>query len=113
MGLDRLYRLPFRPNWWVALVTLIVIATIAFDAVMIRKVGLRGPRLLRGGSWSDVPIPWLLVIAGGLAAIVVQAFNSIRAALAPVTPLQTQHRTRRESPASYVGRPLRGRGLNG
>lgn len=73
-ALNRLYGL--RLPKWVLSVTrrLHDVVILGFPLLLVWSVGLRGPELLAGGSWSEVPIAWLVyfsLCAVGFAGLVV------------------------------------------
>jgi hypothetical protein len=49
-----------------------------FPVVLLWFVGLRGPRLVDGGSWREVPLAWLLYIAVCTAGVFSLIASSVR-----------------------------------
>lgn len=60
---NRVYSLPLRSRILRRIRHLHDLAIPLFPLLIVWFVGLRGPALLTGGSWSDVPAGWLLVFA--------------------------------------------------
>ena len=95
-------------------VTVLVFAlVIACFFVLVSKVGMHGPRVLRGGDWSAIPTSWVIYIALCLAAVVFGITGNLIASNRREPSVQTSLTTRREDLAKTLGRKPAGTGLNG
>ena len=90
--MNRLYALPFRCGTLRHVRHLHDLLIPGFPVLLVWGLGLRGPELLMGGSWSDVPIGWSIYLglcSGGILSL----FLSIVRHLSRRTPaaLQSNH----------------------
>ena len=68
-ALNRGYELGLPQRLWQALVALLVLAALAGPLIIVWLVGLRGPAVLRGGAWADVPLASMLYFAVCVASL--------------------------------------------
>lgn len=64
----------------------------AFPVLLVWFVGVRGPGLLAGGSWRDVPVGWTIVLALCAAGAAGLAWSTLRWwTFTPAALLQSNH----------------------
>src|SRR4051794_16502593 len=69
--LGLVYRLAMSHRTWLILVTVGVAVAVVTSGLMLRQVGLRGPKLLRQDHWHRTPPAWraAVIASAGVAAI--------------------------------------------
>ncbi|MBC8108478.1 MAG: hypothetical protein H7Z14_17975, partial [Anaerolineae bacterium] len=67
------YTLGIRKRGWHLLAITHAIIGVTVPILLIIYVGLRGPAMLRGGAWTNVPLLWLVYMAICVAAVAVGA----------------------------------------
>lgn len=109
-ALNRIYGL--RVPGWVLQVTrrLHDVAILLFPIVLIWGVGLRGPRLLAGGSWSDLPTAWMVYFGLCLAGFAGLCASAARWWLWRPAECQRSNHSQIVDLAERLGSPLIGKG---
>ena len=87
-ALNHGYEMGLPQRLWQGLVLLILATAAGGAIVIVRNVGLRGPALLRGGSWGEVPLGWQLYIGFCIASLLVGALVLWLRARDAVVPAQ-------------------------
>jgi predicted MPP superfamily phosphohydrolase len=67
----RLYRYAMPWALWLGAWFVMVSVGVVVPWVLVQRVGLHGPRVLRGGSWTRAPVGWQLYALVSVAAFVV------------------------------------------
>jgi len=76
--LSLVYRFSLPWFLWLAFNGLLLVTCFVVPWMLFRHVGLHGPRVLRGGHWSRVPLGWQLYVAACLGAVGVTAILRAR-----------------------------------
>lgn len=107
---NRVHALPYHRSTLRAIRLLHDLLIVVFLPLIIWRVGLTGPALLTGGSWSALPIPWAIYFAiCGLG--VVSLIASIIREATRREPSMTSTRT--INVAEAIGAPPAGPGTRG
>jgi predicted MPP superfamily phosphohydrolase len=107
---NRVHARPFRRATLRATRLLHDVLLVAFPVVVVWRIGLSGPRLLLGGEWSQLPLPWALYFAMcGLGVV-----SLVRATIKEATRQEPELRSRRMiDVAKELGFAPTGPGLRG
>src|SRR5688500_16979852 len=57
-AIARLYRIAMPWVLWLGVWAVFLSSCVAIPWLLVRHVGLHGPRVLRGGNWFDAPLAW-------------------------------------------------------
>jgi len=67
----RLYRYAMPWSLWLAVWFVMLTVGVVVPWVLVQRVGLHGPRVLRGGSWMRAPVGWQVYAGACAVAFVV------------------------------------------
>ncbi|MEX2285434.1 MAG: metallophosphoesterase [Planctomycetaceae bacterium] len=109
-AVNRLHARPFGERRLKQFRRVYTIVLLAFPVALLWFVGLRGPALLRGGEWRDVPVGWTLYLAACAVGATSLLIAGLSRALRKVPQWQVSNHSRTIDISQRLGSPPVGSG---